>query len=300
MEQSSSKRLLFIVNPVSGRRKALPHVPEIEQIFRDGGYEVTTLRTGCRGDAVQFAAEYGPDFDLIVCLGGDGTLNEVSTGLALKNREIPVGYIPAGSTNDFGATHGLSTNIIEAANNIISKEIVCSDLGKINDRYFTYVAAFGAFAALSYATSQNLKNKIGHAAYMLGVFKELTRLKSHYMKFTNEDGEVYEGKFLFCTVCNSTSVAGVFELPKDMVVTDDGKFEAILIRQPKSLGQFMKIVKAMFSQQYSISKNISVFQTSRIHVESDENTDWSIDGEYVSAPESFDIVNMAGFLHLKG
>lgn len=154
---SQLKKLLLIINPVSGRRTSLRFLPDIIKIFSEGDYAVTVFPTGKSGDATQFAQLYGSEFDLIVCIGGDGTLNEVITGIIRGDCRTPLGYIPSGSTNDFAACHGISSDMLEAAQNIISGKPKKIDIGKFGDQYFSYVAAFGAFSWLSYTTPQNLK-----------------------------------------------------------------------------------------------------------------------------------------------
>ena len=295
------KSLLFIINPVAGRKQAMPYITDIIQIFYDHGYITTTMLTTARGDAITFAENYAKDYDLIVCLGGDGTFSEVVTGLAHIDLKKPVGYIPAGSTNDFANTHNLATNVLEAAKNIVSKDVVPCDLGKIESHYFSYVAAFGAFCSLSYGTSQKLKNALGHTAYMIRVIPELMKLKSQFMRITDAEGNVYEDRFLYGSACNSTSVAGIFELPKDVVDTSDGKMEVILIHRPSNAKQFMDVVYAMFSQKYEKAECVDFFQTDHLHVETgDEETDWTLDGEFFRAPVSFDINNIHQFVELKG
>lgn len=296
------KSLLFIINPVAGRKQAMPYITDIIQTFYDHGYITTTMLTTARGDAIKFAEEYGKDYDLLVCLGGDGTFSEVVTGLANAKIKKPVGYIPAGSTNDFAVTHGLATKVLEAAENIVTRDVTPCDLGKIdNDHYFSYVAAFGAFCSLSYGTSQKLKNALGHTAYMVRVIPELMRLKSQFMRITDAEGNVYEDRFLYGSALNSTSVAGVFELPKDVVDTSDGKMEVILIRRPANAKQFMDVVYAMFAQKYDKAECVDFFQTDHLHVETgDEETDWTLDGEHFRAPTSFDIDNIHQFVYLKG
>lgn len=295
------KKLLFIINPVSGRKKGLPYVTDIIRVFYDGGYLTTTMLTTAPGDAVDFTMEYGKDFDLIVCLGGDGTLNEVCTGLAKANLHIPVGYIPAGSTNDFAECHNLATRVMEAAVNVVEKETTTSDLGKLHDGYFTYVAAVGALASLSYSTSQKLKNKLGHAAYLTGALPVILKLRTTYLKVTDDEGNVYEGDYIYGSALNSTSLAGMFDIPQEYVDTADGIFEVFLVKKPKNLKEFYDIVTGMFGQDYDKTHCIQFFRSKTLHIETgEEGTDWTLDGEHYHAPPVFDIENMHQFISIKG
>ena len=295
------KKLLFIINPVSGRKKGLPYVTDILRIFYEYGYLTTTMLTTERGDATKYTIEYGTDFDIIVCLGGDGTLNEVCTGLGKAGIHIPVGYIPAGSTNDFAECHELSTKVLEAAVNIMEKESHASDLGKLHDGYFTYVAAVGALASLSYSTSQKMKNKFGHAAYFTGALPVIMKLRTTYLKVTDDEGNVYEGDYIYGSALNSTSLAGTFDIPKEYVDTADGIFEVFLVKKPKNIKDFYDIVTGMFSQNYDKTDSIQFFRSKSLHIETGEDeTDWTLDGEHYKAPPVFDIENMHQFISIKG
>lgn len=296
------KKLLFIINPVSGRKKGIPYVTDIIRLFYEEGYLSTTMLTTARGDAVTFASEYGSEYDLIVCLGGDGTLNEVVTGLAKSGIHTPVGYIPAGSTNDFAECHNLSTQVMEAARNIMEKDYTPCDVGRIGQEgYFTYVAAFGSIASLSYSVSQNLKNILGHTAYLLPAPAKVLAMQTTYMKVTDGDGNVYEGDYIYGSATNSTSLAGMFEIPKDIVDTKDGKFEVFLIRKPRSIKQFFDLVMAMFGQDYGRSDCVDFFQADHLHFDSgEEESDWTLDGEHYHAPLTFDIENISQFISIKG
>ena len=295
------KKLLFIINPVSGRKKGLPYVTDIVRIFFEYGYLTTTMLTTDQGDATKFTIDYGKDFDLIVCLGGDGTLNEVCSGLGKAGIHVPVGYIPAGSTNDFAECHGLSTKVLEAAVNIMEREAHPSDLGKMHDGYFTYVAAVGSLASLSYSTSQKMKNRFGHAAYFTGALPIILKLRTTYLKVTDDQGNVYEGDYIYGSALNSTSLAGTFDIPKKYVDVSDCIFEVFLVKKPKSIKDFYDIVTGMFGQNYDKSDSIQFFRSKSLHIETgEEETDWTLDGEHYHAPTSFDIDNMHQFISIKG
>jgi len=299
LDFSQMKRLLFIVNPVSGKRLALKYLPEISKLFFDSGYLVNVMVTGRQGDAAEYARLYGGEADLLVCLGGDGTFNEVVTGLARGGVTTDVGYIPAGSTNDFAACHGLSSDVMLAAENIVSGGTHRFDVGRFGERYFTYVAAFGAFSWLSYTTPQNLKNVFGHSAYILDAVKDLSKVKSEKLSVFS-DGRDCEGSFIFGAVCSSTSVAGLFELPENIVDTSDGMFEVLLVREPPTLLEYQNIVRCVLARDYDSSRYIEFFQCSSLTVDAvKKHTDWSLDGEHAVAPQHLEISNLRQFMSLK-
>ena len=276
--EKDSKKLLFIVNPVAGRKLYKRSFPEMIQAFMEAGYLVTTYLTQSPSDAERYAALCGADYDRVVCLGGDGTFAQVVAGLKQCGKDVAVGYIPAGSSNDFGALHGLSSDLVTAARDAASDHIKAVDCGTFNDRLFIYVAAFGAFIATAYATPQDLKNALGRPAYFLDVMRELPRIKAEHMKIT-ANGQTFEGDYIFGAITNNTSVSGVVSLPEGSVVTDDGKFEVVLIENLKTLPELSDAVYSVLSGDF-ISKQITFLHASEILIESNNPIDWTLDGEY--------------------
>ena len=208
------KKLLFIMNPFAGQKKANKVLPEILMLFTEAGYEINISMTTGPGSASRLAAERGGCADLVVCCGGDGTLNETIAGLLQAGLNVPIGYIPSGTTNDFASSLNLSHNPVQAARDILEGTPVPFDVGKFGDRYFCYVASFGAFTKSSYAVPQTLKNALGHTAYVLGGISELSQIRNEHVRM-EIDGEVVEDDFLFGAICNSTSVGGILTLPND-------------------------------------------------------------------------------------
>ena len=217
------KKLLFIMNPFAGQKKANKVLPEILMLFTEAGYDINIAMTTGPGAATRLAAERGGDVDLVVCCGGDGTLNETISGLLMAGLQVPVGYIPSGTTNDFASSLKLSHNPVQAARDIIEGQPIPYDIGKFGDRYFSYVASFGAFTKSSYAVPQTVKNALGHTAYILGGISELSQIRNEHVRM-EIDGEVVEDDFLFGAICNSTSVGGILTLPPDRVDMRDGIF----------------------------------------------------------------------------
>ena len=276
--EKDCKKLLFIVNPVAGRKLYKKVFPEMIQEFMEAGYLVTTYLTQSPSDAERYAALCGADYDRVVCLGGDGTFAQVVAGLKQCGKDMPVGYIPAGSSNDFGALHGLSTDLVTAAHDAVTGGVKAVACGTFNDKIFIYVAAFGAFVATSYVTPQDLKNALGRPAYFLDVMRELPRIKAEHMKVT-ANGQTFEGNYIFGAITNNTSVSGVVSLPEGTVVTDDGEFEVVLIENLKTLPELGDTVYSVLSGDF-ISKNITFFHASELTIEADNPIDWTLDGEY--------------------
>ena len=212
------KNLLFIMNPKSGLMQAPKYMAEIIERFSGAGYLTQVLMTTGKGDARDFAAEYGGEVDTVVVSGGDGTLNEVIDGMISGGHRTPIGYIPAGSTNDFANSIGLPRSIPACVDRIINGTPQNVDIGSFNGRCFSYVASFGAFTSVTYSVSQNLKNIFGHAAYVMSGINELAKLRSIHAKITLEPGtdkeEVHEGDYVLGAVCNSKSIGGILNLEK--------------------------------------------------------------------------------------
>jgi len=292
----NSKKLLFIVNPVAGRKVYKRFFPEMIQQFMEAGYLVTTYLTQSPDDAERYAALCGADYDRVVCLGGDGTFAQVVSGIKQCGKDMPIGYIPAGSSNDFGSLHGLSSDLVAAAHDAVTGRVKAVDCGTFNDRLFIYVAAFGAFIATSYVTSQDLKNALGRPAYFLDVMRELPRIKAEHMRIT-ANGQTYEGDYIFGAVTNNTSVSGVVSLPEGTVVTDDGKFEVVLIENLTTLPELSDTVYSVLSGDF-ISQQITFFHASEITIESDNPIDWTLDGEYQKGDLLVKIKNHKQALHV--
>lgn len=272
------KKLLLILNPCSGKKKASHALADVVNVFNRGGYDVTVYITAARGDATNVVAQRAPEFDLVVCAGGDGTFNETISGLLAGGHDTPIGYLPAGSTNDFASSLHLSKNLVEAARDIVEGTPRRLDVGRFNDRYFSYVASFGAFTRASYATSQNVKNALGHLAYILSGIKELAYIRSRRLRFTLDDGRVLEDEYIFGAISNSTSVAGILTLSEDLVDMNDGVFELLLVRKPENLLELNDCVLALTTQDYHTP--MLTFTSARsVEIEAPEDMDWTLDGE---------------------
>lgn len=275
------KKLFLVMNPCSGKKRANKVLAEIIDVFNRADYEVTAYMTAARGDATRAAAERAADFDRIVCIGGDGTLNEVIAGLHEVGQQTPIGYIPAGSTNDFANSLGLPKDLLDAARLAATGEPRKFDIGSFNGRCFSYVASFGAFTRTSYATPQGMKNALGHVAYLLAGAKELTSIRSTHMRFVLADGTSFEDDYIFGAISNSTSVAGLLTLSPDLVDLNDGLFELLLIRKPHSLLELSDCVLALTTQEYH-TPMLTMVSTGRVEIDCPSELDWTLDGEYAA------------------
>ncbi len=272
------RKLLFVMNPYAGQKRANRYLAQILSIFNRADCQVTVHMTAGPGDAADVVARLACGMDIVACCGGDGTFNETLSGIMRSGAQIPIGYIPAGSTNDLAASLGLPTNILEAARLIVSGEPRPLDIGKFGDRYFAYVASFGAFTRASYTTPQSVKNALGHTAYLLEGTRELSQLKKEHIRMELEDGTVVEDDFLFGAISNSTSVGGILTLDPQQVDMCDGKFELLLVRSPRDLSELSECIRALRTQKYNC-RMITFLPTSRVTITAREDLDWTLDGE---------------------
>lgn len=284
------KQLLLIINPAAGTKKAAKNLAEIISVFNRADFDTRVYITACQGDATNAVKQFGKTADLIVCCGGDGTLNETITGILAAELHTPIGYIPAGSTNDFAGSLKLSNDVVVAAKQIANGTAVQYDVGKFADRYFTYVASFGAFTRASYSTPQNIKNALGHVAYILEGIQELSNLRTGHIRI-ELNGEVLEDNYLFGAVCNSTSLGGILTLSPKVVDMSDGQFEILLIRAPRDIQELHECILALTNQTYNCGM-ITFRSANSIRVSADAQTAWSLDGEKATADQSFTIENL--------
>ena len=272
------KRMLFVFNPKAGKGRIKMHLLDIVDIFNKGGYEVIIRATQGPKDAYEQVKEYADQVDLIACSGGDGTLDEVVTGIVEVGSQTPIGYIPAGSTNDFANSLFMPKSMTAAASMIMEEQIYHCDIGKFNNQTFAYVAAFGLFTNISYETDQDLKNVLGHVAYVLEGVKRLFDIKSYHMKVSSEEVQV-EDDFIVGMITNSRSVGGFKNLTGKNVDMNDGFFEVTLIVHPKNPLQLQEIMTALVMAEDNTDMIYS-FKTRQLTIETDEEVPWTLDGEF--------------------
>ena len=277
------KKLLFVYNPRAGKEMLKPRLSDVLDIFVKAGYEVTVHPTQAYRDAYYQIKEYEVGkYDLIACSGGDGTIDEVATGM-MKRREmgkdvVPVGYIPAGTTNDFAKSLYIPRKPLAAADNAVKGVPFPCDIGKFNDSVFVYIAAFGIFTDVSYETDQAVKNVLGHMAYILEGAKRIFNIPSYKIK-VEHDGEAIEDEFIFGMVTNSRSVGGFSNMVGKNIVFDDGLFEVTLIKTPKNPIALQEIIAALLIEQVD-TKHMYTFKTKKITFDSVEEIPWTLDGEF--------------------
>ena len=341
-----SRQILLIVNPVSGRMKTKTGLFEIlDELYRmspdessgknpakngnspfplpfgnltattlggdpDPERRVTVVPTMYRGHAIQMASSaYREGYDTVICCGGDGTLNETISGLlTIPAEKRPIlGYIPAGSTNDFASSMGLSSSLRGAARTAVGNAEMPLDIGLFRptggdahpSRYFSYIASFGAFTAASYSTPQVSKNIFGHIAYLLEGVKDLANLTPRRASFLLADGRLCEGEYVFGAVTNTTSAGGVFKLPADRVSMSDGRFELFLVHHPHTAADLNKIATALLSQDFDNCPLIELHHTTSVKVTLEENLSWSLDGEEAIGGTNIEISCLPGAVTIR-
>lgn len=288
------KKLLFVINPVSGKRALEDDLMRIIEIFSKADYDTTVHLTKSADEMVETVKSEGALYDMLVCCGGDGTLNLVSGAVYSSNIDTVVGYIPGGTTNDFANTRNINTVVTSAAQQIVDGEIRDVDLGLLNGQSFIYVAAFGMFSELSYLTTREMKQNMGYAAYLMGGIKSFAHTKPYKLKI-EYDGNVIEDEFIYGMVTNSKRVGGM-KLPIIKNVDyDDGEMEITLVKQPKNPVDTQKLINCLVTQladEYMVYS----FKTSKLRILSETEVPWSLDGEFGGAHTDMNVeVKKAAF-----
>lgn len=274
--------VLMIMNPISGKLSLVKHYKEIVELLQEAGFSLDVRCTTGKGSAQEIIKNNAEENDIIICCGGDGTLNDIINGLMTYNISKPVGYIPCGTTNDFATSLKISKNMVKAAKDITSGSSRLIDVGKFGNTYFSYVAFFGAFSQSSYSTPQNMKNILGHFAYILEGMKELPFIRPITLSVTTETGEIYKGEFALGAIANSTSIGGIIKLDSTIVDMSDGVFEILLIKYPKNIMDFNNIITSLQTNDFE-NPSICFFRAKEVTIESDEPIQWSLDGECFDA-----------------
>lgn len=272
------KRLLLIMNPYAGQKSGKRYLADILELFCKAEYMPTVFMTTGIGNGYALAKSHTAAHDLVVCIGGDGTFNEVMSGVIDSGADVPIGYIPCGSTNDFASGLKLSKTHLRAAKDILEGSPKTYDVGRFSERYFSYVASFGAFTRASYATPQNLKNALGHLAYILEGIKDLPNIRPVHMRLETADA-VFEDDYIFGAISNSTSLGGILTLSPDTVDMNDGLFELLLVKYPKTAAELNECIRCLQEKNYN-SSMLSFHSTDRLTITTDEAVDWTLDGEH--------------------
>ncbi len=284
------RKILFIYNPVSGKGMIGSKLSHIVETLSKRGI-VTVMPTKAKGDATKFVKRYIDDYDILVCSGGDGTLNEVTTGYMCveKERRKPCGYIPAGTTNDFATSMGISKSIEECTQQLLDSTIFPYDIGSFNHRYFNYIAGFGAFTEVSYTTSQNFKNVFGKMAYILEGIKHLPKIKGIEVEIQTQDN-LYQDSYIFGMICNTFSVGGIIKMEEENVSLDDGKFEAVFVKTPKNPIEMQETLNDVILKKTN-SKHLLYLRSSHFNIKCHKKIQWTLDGEYGGDFKEVEITN---------
>lgn len=272
------KKLFFVYNPHSGKGQIRGKLFDILQVFSEEDYEITVHPTREPKDATAQVAKLSDDYDLVVCSGGDGTMDEVVQGMMQREHKMPIGYIPSGTVNDFARSLKISKNMVRAAKTAVSGRDFPCDIGTFNEEHFVYIAAFGIFTDVSYSTSQDMKNVLGHMAYLLEGMKRLINIPSYHMRLTSEEA-VLEGDYIFGMVTNSRSVGGFKSIIGRKVQFDDGVFEVTFVRRPQNAADLQDMLAAIVLGEID-TRYMDSFRSASLTVESDEPIPWTLDGEY--------------------
>lgn len=272
-----NRKILIIMNPRAGKGNAKSSLFTICDHFNAMQDHVQVYVTQYEKHAKELCKQYAQAFDILICVGGDGTWNEVVSGLMYLDKLPEVGYLPTGTVNDFASTLKLSKNATKMMENIKAYRPFPCDMGKFNDRYFTYIAAFGIFTEISYSTPQNVKNTFGKVAYFLEGFKQLTKIP-HYHILANINGEVVEDDFIFGCITNSKYVAGFTSINSQDTQLDDGLFEVLFIRIPNNPLDIQTIVAALLKHEVN-EKWMYFAKCSHLEITSSEPIPWTLDGE---------------------
>lgn len=286
------KKLLFIINPKAGRTAIKTDLFEIIMIFSDAGYEVVTYPTTGPDDAERKVIADGGGYDLIVCAGGDGTLENTVCGyMKMPGAKVPLGYIPVGTTNDFARSLRISRKPLEAARQIVEGEAARVDVGKLSDKYFIYIAAFGMFTDISYSTNQSLKKLMGHSAYVVEAVKKIANFKSYFIEATF-DGATVTGEYIYGMVTNSFSVAGFKIRGAKHVVLDDGKFDCLLVKKPKNPMELQQILMAIITNEFEDNDLFFIFKAANVVIKCAQPIPWTLDGEFGGELTEAEIINV--------
>lgn len=283
------KKMLFIYNPMAGKEQIKNNLSNIIRIFCQADFEVTIFATQGQGDATRMIVEKGNDYEYLVCSGGDGTMNEVASGIMHLTKRPICGYIPAGTVNDFASSLKIPKNMEEAAKLITKGNVFRCDLGQFNNRYFTYVSGFGAFTEVSYQTPQEWKNALGKAAYFIEALKHIAEIKAHHMVIEH-DGGVDEDDFMLGLISNSVSVAGYDAYSKMDIMMDDGKFEVMFIKELRNPIEIQQVLGALMLKTFD-SERMLQFSSSRLKIYCDDEVQWTLDGEDGGFHKEVDVRN---------
>ena len=286
-----SIKVLTIINPTSGKGNITDYVNEIKHNLEEQNMEVNIQLTKKGYNAKKIILDNIEGQDLVLICGGDGTFNESISAIMESGIQISIAYIPLGTTNDLARSLNMPIKDISITKKLLESKAKVLDIGKFNEnRYFTYIAAFGIMTDVSYKTSQKAKNKFGKLAYYMKAIKELIKIPTYKVKIKFDEEEL-EGEFIYGGISNSMSIAGFRWFNEEDIDLSDGKFEAIFIRKPKKLSGYFRLLNDFRHKDYMVNRDFVYFKASNIQIQTDENIAWTIDGEYAGDLNFVDIKN---------
>lgn len=298
MSKKINRTMMLIVNPAAGKESVSKYLARILKIFQKGGFTVSVYQTHQAGDAIRYIADHGREFDTIVCAGGDGTMSETVTGIIKAGLHTPVGYIPAGSMNDFASYHKIPKKLTDAAKAVVRFRRRPVDVISFNDEHYGINAIeCGVLTSISYTTPQKRKKYLGGLAYVLEGIKDLTNVTPVVMKVTTSDGEVIDGQFIFGIICNATRAVDLIVRKKHKIQADDGLMEVGLVFMPNSMRELSHILRTVQKADLT-DPCLRFFEATEITIESEHEIDWSIDGEYMSTPKQCTVKSLPGRIEL--
>lgn len=286
------KKLLLIVNPVAGKKTARSYMLRMVERFDQAGYNVTACCTKLDENAHDIVVKRGNDYDKIVCCGGDGTLKETVCGIRALGRDIPLGYLPMGTTNDLAHSLNIPINVNKAIEAVINGEPKPIDIGRFCDQNFMYIAGFGNFTELSYLTGREAKNRFGKAAYYIHIPHSIATMRSTWARVECDNGEVFEGEYFYGSVTSSYNMGGFPLLTNVGVEFDDGMHELVLAKMPHNPKEFMEIVEVFLSKDFSRNDAIILRHGKRFKFTFKEPVPWTLDGEFGGDRSAVEIENV--------
>ncbi|MDH6365864.1 diacylglycerol kinase (ATP) [Breznakia sp. PH1-1] len=287
----SMKKILFVYNPVAGKGNIKNKLSKIIEAFSSDENTLITYATKANNDAYHHIVQFGQQFDRIICSGGDGTLNETINACMEIAYKGKLGYIPTGTVNDFSKSIKMETNLDRLLDNFNTEiHFQSIDVGKLNERYFVYVAAFGSVSEVSYSTPQNTKNSIGKVAYILEGLKKLTRQDKIHMRIEYDDG-IIEDDFCLGLITNSLFIGGMNFFKEDEISLDDGYFECIFIKYPKGPITLNQTLFDITTRNFENTDKMYAFKTKTLRITSKKKVKWTVDGEYGGTYKDATITN---------
>lgn len=272
------KRARIIYNPTSGREGFKQKLPDVLVTLEQAGYITSAHETTEKGDATKaarFACE--EKFDLIIAVGGDGTINEVVSGMAEQPHRPSLGIIPAGTTNDFARALKIPRQIDKAVQSIVNGHEEALDIGKVNEHYFINIAGGGKITEVSYEVPSKLKTVLGQLAYVMKGVEMLPRLRPIHTRI-EYDGEVFEDNIMLFLIANSNSVGGFEKLAPDARM-NDGVFDIFVLKNT-NIAEFVRVISDALRGQHISNKHVFHATANEIKVTTEETMQLNIDGEY--------------------